>query len=202
MVKQFLIVGLMFVLNLAAYSQQKNVCDETTNFLIDKEMPSVYLTFEQFGKATDWTQAKLGEWSDKSKIKKGDDIWLRLHNNSCWNIKFRTDSLYISKAKVDGKDKIVFGILEDGALANVQYSVEELDRKQVSYGGDTANISTLPSGKSVLFGVFKEHLFNSRSIYVDFNYGWEVKDFSNNLAPLHRAFYWGYRLKEESRKSK
>ena len=198
---QFLkIIVLIFTLSFAAYSQQKTVCDETTNFLIDKEMPSVYLTFEQFGKANDWEKAKLGEWSDKSKIKKGNDVWLRLHNNSCWDIRFRTDSLYLSKVKVDGKDKIVFGVLEDGALSNIQYAVEEQDRKTVPYGGDSGNISSLPSGKSTLFGVLKEHLSKSRSIFVDFNYGWEAKNFSNNLAPEHRAFFWSYRLEEEREK--
>ena len=133
-----------------------------------KNMPSIYLTFEQFGKATDWKQAKLGEWSDKSAIQRGDDVWLRLHNNGCWEVKFRTDSLYISKATVDGKFKPIFGVLEDGAIANVQYSVEEQNRKQVPYGSDNGSISSLPSGKSILFGVFKKHLSKSRSIYVGF----------------------------------
>ena len=199
--KQFLaIIGMLFISNLIVFSQQKTTCDETTNYLINKEMPSVYLTFEQFGKATSWTQSKIGEWSDKSKIEKGDDVWLRLHNNSCWDIKFKTDSLYMSKTTVDGKFKLIYGILEDGALANVQYESEEQNGKQVPYGSDTASLSDLPSGKSILFGVFKEHLAKSRSIYIDFNYGWEVKDFSNNLAPLHRAFFWGYRLEEERKK--
>jgi hypothetical protein len=200
--KFFAVVSFVMFVSLNISAQQKLVCDESTNFLLDKEMPSVYLTFERFGKAGSWTQSKIGEWSDKSKIEKGDDIWLRLHNNSCWEIKFRTDSLYISKTTVDGKFKVSFGVLEDGAIANIQYSVEEQNRKQVSYGSDMANTSLLQSGKSVLFGVFKDHLSKSRSIYVDFSYGWEVKDFSNNLAPEHRTFFWGYRLEEKREKSK
>lgn len=195
--KVLVILGLLFISNLIVFSQQKATCDETTNYLIDKDMPSVYINFEQFGKATIWTQSKIGEWSDKSKIEKGKDVWLRLHNNSCWEITFNADSLYLSKTTVDGKFKVIYGALEDGALANIQYRVEEQNRKQVAYGSDMGNVSSLPSGKSVLFGVFKDHLSNSRSIYVDFNYDWEVKDFSNNLAPLHRAFFWGYRLEEE-----
>lgn len=196
--KRFIVIfSILIFTSLCVFSQQKLVCDETTNYLINKEMPGVYLTFEQFGKATDWKQAKLGEWSDKSAIQKGDDVWLRLHNNSCWEIKFRTDSLYVSKTTVDGKFKPIFGVLEDGAIANVQYNIEEQNRKEVIYGSHTGSISGLPSGKSILFGVFKEHLSKSRSIYVDFNYGWEVKDFSNNLAPLHCASFWGYRLEEE-----
>lgn len=196
--KQFFVIFITLIFaSLSVFSQENSVCNETANYLIDKEMPSVYLTFEQFGRATDWKQAKPGEWSDKSAIQKGDDIWLRLHNNSCWDIRFRTDSLYIKKTTVDGKFKPIFGVLEDGAIANVQYSVEEQNRQEVSYRSHGGNFSNLPSGKSILFGVFKEHLAKSRSIYVDFTYGWEVKDFSNNLAPLHRAFFWGYRLEDE-----
>ena len=46
--KQFLaIIGMLFIFNLIVFSQQKNTCDETTSYLIDKEMPSVYLTFER-----------------------------------------------------------------------------------------------------------------------------------------------------------
>jgi hypothetical protein len=199
--KRFVVIfSVLIFASLSGFSQQKLICNATTNYLIDKEMPSVYLTFERFGKATDWKQAKLGEWSDKSAVQKGNDVWLRLHNNSCWEIKFRTDSLYISKTTVDGKFKPIFGILENGAIANIQYSIEEQNGRQVPYGSDMASLSTLPSGKSVLFGVFKEHLSKNRSIYVDFNYSWEVKDFSNNLAPLHRAFFWGYRLEEEEKK--
>ena len=195
-----MILSILVSVSLTVFSQQKFVCDETTNYLIDKEMPGVYLTFERFGKATDWRQSKIGEWSDKSAIQKGDDIWLRLHNNSCWSIKFVTDSLYISKTTVDGKFKPVFGILEDGAIANVQYSIEQQNGKQVPYGSDTGSLSALPSGKSILFGVFKDHLSKNRSIYVDFSYDWEVKGFSNNLKPMHRSFFWGYRLEEEKSK--
>lgn len=162
-------------------------------------MPSVYLTFEQFGKTTSWTQSKIGEWSDKSKIEKGNDVWLRLYNNSCWKIKFKTDSLYLSKTTVDGKFKVIYRILEDGALANIQYDVEEQNGKQVPYGSDMANLSSLPSGKSVLFRVMKEHLSKNRSLFVDFNYGWEIKEFSNNLRPKHRSRFTAYRLELETK---
>jgi len=127
-------------------------------------------------------------------------IWLRLHNNSCWEISFTTDSLYVSKTVVDGKFKAMFGILEDGALANIQYQIEEQDRKQLTYGAHGGSISSLSSGRSVLFGVLREHLENDRSVYVPFQYGWEKKKFSSNLEPLHRSFFWGYRLEEVKEK--
>jgi hypothetical protein len=170
-------------------------CGEATGFVIDKDKPSVYLTFEQFGEANDWKESKIGDWSGKLPIKKGTDVWLRLHNNSCWDITFATDSLYVSKRSVDGKTKINFGVLEDGAVTNVQYRIEEKDGRQVVYGAHGGSISSLPSGRSVVFGVLREHLGNHRSIYVPFQYGWEKK-FSNNLEPMHRSYFWGYRLEE------
>lgn len=199
-----MVFSFLFVFSTLAFPQQKGVCENVKDYRLDKNNPSVYLTFERFGKAKgDWKQAKLGEWSDKSKIEKGNDVWLRLHNNSCWEISFSTDSMYISKIASPedaNKPKIVFGVLEDGAIANVQYQIEEHNRKQVIYGSHIGSISSLPSGRSVLFSVFREHLSNSRSIYVNFNYEWEQDNWSNSLAPLHRSFFWGYRLEEETEK--
>ncbi len=208
MSKIVLIFFFSFAFSTFTFSQQKSVCENTKDYRLDEKNPSVYITFERFGKANgDWKQSKIGDISDKSndksKIENGDDVWLRLHNNSCWDISFQTDSLYISKvASIEnsGKPKIVFGVLQDGAIANIQYRIEEQNRKQVLYGSDMSSLSTLQSGKSGLFCVFKEHLSNSRSIYVNFNYEWQKDNWSNNLAPLHRSFFWGYRLEEERKK--
>lgn len=208
MKKIFLTIGFLFTVSTFAFAQQIGICENTKNYRLDEKNPSVYITFERFGKSKgDWQQSKIGDISDKSndksKIENGNDVWLRLHNNSCWNISFQTDSLYISKiasTENSGKPKIVFGTIQDGAIANIQYRIEEQNRKQVSYGSDMSSLSTLQSGNSVLFCVFKEHLSNSRSIYVNFNYEWENDNWSNNLAPLHRSFFWGYRLEEERKK--
>jgi hypothetical protein len=207
MKKAFLIFILLFVFSALAFSQPKGACENVKGYRLDEKNPSVYINFERFGKAKgDWKESRIGELNDKSndksKIEKGDDVWLRLYNNSCWDISLQTDSLYISKDASENseKPKIIFGIIPDGAIANIQYRIEEQNRKQVPYGSDMSNLSTLQSGKTALFCVFKEHLSNSRSIYVDFNYEWETDKWSNNLAPLHRAFFWGYRLKEEKEK--
>jgi hypothetical protein len=198
----FSILG-SFVLSAAVLGQVNKVCEQPNSILIDKEKPSVYLEFEQFGKADDWKQSKLGEVSEKPKIEKGKDIWLRLHNNSCWELKIPTHSMYMSKvpdATDSSKSKIVFGRIADGNAANVFYNVEEQDRRGVPWGGHGFSESYLPSGFSLIFPVYREHLENDRSIYVNFNYGWETKRFSSNLAPLHRAFFWGYRLEEVKEK--
>jgi hypothetical protein len=198
-VKRFVATGLLIVgCILATLAQLPKTCEQPTTYLIDQEKPSVYLEFEQFGKADDWAQSRLGEISEKPKIEKGKDVWLRLYNNSCWDLKIPTFSMYMSKVPDSanpGKFKIAFAI-QDGAAANVFYNVEEQDRKGVPWGGDSYSISVLRPGNSIVFPVFREHLEKSRSIYVNFNYGWEMKQFSNNLTPLHRSFFWSYRLEE------
>src|SRR6478672_9681901 len=62
---------------------QSPKCGETTGFVLNPDKPSVYLEFEQFGRADDWGSYRLGEPMKKPDIKKGDDVWLRLFNNSC-----------------------------------------------------------------------------------------------------------------------
>ena len=67
---------------------QAEKCGESTGYVFGRTKPSVFVEFEQFGKADDWGSYHLGEPMKKPDIKKGDDIWLRLYNNSCWDIKF------------------------------------------------------------------------------------------------------------------
>ncbi len=195
-----LFLFLMLVLCILRVPAQNVNCGKETGFVLVKDMPSVYLSFERFGRANDPQDSKIGDWSGKLPIKNGNDVWLRLTNNSCWEITLATDSLYASKIIVNGKSTIRFGVVEDGSVANVQYRVEEQDGRQVRYGAHGGSITSLPSGRSLIFSVLREHLDNHRSIYVPFQYGWEKK-FSNNLEPIHRSFFWGYRLKEiENRK--
>lgn len=194
-------ICLLILLTLNMLAQVKT-CDQSTGYVIDKEKPSVYIEFEQFGKADDWQSSRLGEVSKKAEIKKGNDVWLRLYNNSCWDIQVKTlsGSLHFEPDPANRvKKKLAFDIL-DGAAINVVYTSEEQDGKVVPGGGDSFSESFLPSGRSLVFPVYKMHLEKSRSIYVAYNYGWEKKIFSNNLAPDHHSFFWGYRLKEEKKK--
>ncbi len=204
MVKAILaFVFLIWVCVTGSLAQTPKPCDLANGYLIDKEKPSIYIEFAQFGKADDWKQSRLGEISQKPVIKKGNDVWLRLYNNSCWEIRLTTLSMYVTKIADPanpGKFKMVFGQIQDGNVANVVYTSEEQDGKFVPWAGDSFSTSSIASGHSLLFPVYREHLEKSRSIYVKFHYGWEIKDFSNNLAPDHHAFFWGYRLEEEKKK--
>jgi len=199
--KLFSLFIILVALSTLAFSQQTQPCNASKDVRIVKDKPTIYLSFERFGKATNPLDSKLFEPTTKSKSKeKGDDVWLRLHNNSCWEIQFVTESLYVSKvAAANGSDKpkILFGILDDDIEVNIKYVVLEDDGKQVPYGTDMGSISRLPSGRSVLFCVHRAHLSKGRSIYVSFNYEWEEDKYSNNIAPIHRSEYYSYRLEHK-----
>jgi len=151
--------------------------------------------------ASDWALSKDGEkLFYLTRFEKGNDIWLRLHNNSCWEIELTAYSMYITKTMSNDdppKPKIIFGVLQDNTQAGIFYAIEENDRRQVPFGGDSFSMNALPSGSSVLFSVLKEHLSKGRSIYVPYTYAWEKKNFGDSKEPLHRSFFWGYRLKDE-----
>ena len=181
---------------------QTDKCGEATGYVLNVDKPSVYIEFEQFGKADDWGTYRLGEQMKKPEIKKGNDVWLRLYNNSCWEITFRSLSSYIRTVPDPanpGKIKLAFDLL-GGTAVNVAYVAQEQDGTQVPWGGDSFSISGLPSGRSIVFPVYRQHLEKSRSIYVPFNYGWEKDKFSENLSPDHHSFFWGYRLEEVKKK--
>jgi hypothetical protein len=191
----------ILLLNLASVAQTMK-CVEDTGYALDPKKPTVYLEFEQFGKAGDWGSYKLGEPMKRPEIKKGEDVWLRLYNNSCWDLTFRSLSTYLQlldDPANPGKKKLSFD-LADGIAVNVAYVSEEQDRKVVPWGGDNFSISRLPSGRSIVFPVYKEHLEKNRSIYVPYNYSWEKDSWSNNLPPEHHSFFWGYRMEEIKKK--
>src|ERR1700760_5003316 len=83
-----------------ALSPSTQSCDGSKDVRMDKAHPGVYLSFERLGKALNPLDARLMEPSKTGKSKeKGDDIWLRLHNNTCWPIQIRTLSSYLPKEK-------------------------------------------------------------------------------------------------------
>lgn len=199
----FLTLMLFGSLTPICLSQHVNNAASDADIRISKDHPSIYITFEKRGKAVNPMDSRLAETGQPSKSKeKGDDIWLRLHNNSRWAILFPTWSLYIGKnvspyRLSDGKS--VLGLADDTEV-NAKYQVVEDDGKILAYGGDSYSQSWLPPGRSVIFSVNREHLSKGRSIYVYFNYEWESGQvYSNNLSPEHRSMYWSYRLQEEAK---
>lgn len=201
--KSLLAVLLVCGLTTISLPQSANSPAPSGDIRISKDHPAIYITFERRGKAINPMDSRLAETGETSKSKeKGEDYWLRLHNNSRWAILFPTWSLYVGKRVSpfrlsDGAS--VLG-LSDGMEVNARYTVVEDDSRDVPYGGDSYSQSWLPPGRSVIFSVSREHLSKERSIYIYFNYEWERGEvYSNNLSPEHRSMYWGYRLREDTK---
>jgi hypothetical protein len=200
-----LLLALLIVSSLTTicWPQQVNSSTPSSGVRISKDHPAIYITFERRGKAINPMDSRLAETGENSKSKeKGEDYWLRLHNNSRWAILFPTWSLYVGK-KVspfrlsDGGS--ILG-LSDSMEVNALYTVVEDDGRVVPYGGDSYSQSWLPPERSVIFSVSREHLSKGRSIYIYFNYEWERGEvYSNNLSPEHRSMYWNYRLREDAK---
>jgi hypothetical protein len=187
----------------AALSQSAVPCDASKDARIDKTNPGVYLTFERLGKAINPLDTRLMEPSTTSNTKqKGDDVWLRLHNNTCWTIQLRTFSMYLPKRKPDEKpvDWIErAGYLENGSEISVPFDVEEKDGRRHFSPFDSFSISRIQSGVSVIFSVVRDNLSKEHSIFVNFNYAWEVgeRGFTRTNEPQHRVEYRSHDLQRD-----
>lgn len=162
----FWLLATVLVVATNLFSQTPSGCGDAGKNVIDSNYPSVFLQFERFGS---W-KPNLGE-SGEPAIAKGSEVWLRLRNNSCAKIKFEGWS--------DGRGTVLIG--------QTYYVAIEENGKYIpqNYGDARVSTSLLP-GSSFLFPVRKEHLRNLRSIFVEFEYGWEGLDVRN---PIHRAYF-------------
>jgi hypothetical protein len=184
-------------------SQSSSPCDASKDARIDKNHPGVYLTFERLGKAINPLDTRLMEPSDASNSKqKGSDVWLRLHNNTCWPIRFLTFSMYLPKRKPDEKaaDWIKrVGYVENDQEISLPYDVQEKDGRRHFSPFDSFSVSRLAPGVSVIFSVARQDLSKERSIFVDFNYAWEDDERGSTRTnePEHRVEYSSYQLQRD-----
>ena len=191
--KKFLLtIFVLCSLTAVTFPQQANNRTANDDVLISKGHPTVYITFERYGKAIDISQSRLAEPGNTTLSRQqGRDVWLRLHNNTRWTIEINSWSFYLIR-QPNGS----FG-LNDGMEANIIYGVLEGDGRLVPYGGDSFSNSWLPPGHSVLFSVRRDHLSNNRSIFVAFRYEWESEHgFADGVEPTHRAEFDSYHLPE------
>lgn len=110
-----------------------------------------------------------------------DGVRLELHNNTRWKI-----ICYLTPVQArSGNLPIIYKVEDD--KRNPVYS---------NHSGDVVFQQTVLPGKSIPFVVSKEHLKQGYSIFVEFNYAWEIR---NGISPYgtepnHRVFYGWYDL--------
>ncbi|MGH9768144.1 MAG: hypothetical protein ACREAB_11970 [Blastocatellia bacterium] len=213
-----LVITVLCSFALAVLAQQKDKTITKADVLLSKGDPTIHITFESVGRlspkptkliATDSTNQEA-QWPITNE---GDIqiVRLRLHNNTRWAISFSTDSLYIGPQTTPlrlGDGRGALG-LRDGIEVNVRYGIEpETGVEFVKAPGGSVNIipievklpvinrsdvsstSWLPSGRSVIFIVPREHLAKNLKVYVPFAYEWETaeRDYGTK-EPEHRVYF-------------
>ena len=208
MMKWFLVL-IFFVVGTAVGSAQTTLqCGEPNDIRITKDKPTVYITFERFGKALNPDDQKMIQANQRKKVpEKGSDVWLRIHNNTCWPINFAQYGIYLPKPRTGETFKDVLlkraGILEDEVETALYYSIMK-GNAQIGYTGiDVVDEVTLPADMTVLFSVNRKHLAPKQSVRVSFHYSWEYKHGNQARGyitnePEHYLEFSDYDLKEQS----
>jgi hypothetical protein len=182
---------LVFIVILASFSyaqsqvrntKKNSTASKKTAFTLLTEKPGVYIDFERAGK----------------RPPPGDDVsdeavWLKLHNNMRFSIKFCAFSL------IDEKGNLL--TYEEAGEIGLNYEVELTNpsnfvgtQSDVPTGNKSTglcHVFTLEAGKSIVFSVPAEHLIKGLSIKVPFNYEWEKESEDN---PTHFVYFNSARI--------
>ncbi len=150
MIKRIITIFFSFLLPVVCVWCQH---DKNTDFRIDKRLPSVYLSFEKFG-------PRKPRYPSESE----QGVWLRLNNNSCWEITVKT-----------------FGVTSEygdvGLFYDVRRDLRSSNDLKVPVGyriADISSVRTLKPGGSLVFSIPREHLVPGLYILVGFSYEWEL----------------------------
>lgn len=201
--------GLTLLAAASAFAQQPPACAASNDVRIVKENPTVYLTFEKFGKALNLEEQKMLQNDQRGKSQqKGNDVWLRVHNNTCWPINLIQYGMYLPKRQPGealGERFKRMGILDDNAETGLFYAVMK-DLNQIGYSGiDSYDYVKLLPGRTTLFSVTRDALKDQQSIRISFIYDWEFqrgaerKSYTVN-EPRHYIEFSAYDLKTRSEK--
>lgn len=151
-----LLLTIMVICNLVAVApaQRGRIRRVEPDVRILKHAPTIYITFEGFGKVGNSREAQLLETEGGSKSQEqGQYVWLRLHNNTRWVIVFPTVDMFLTLGGV--------------RVIHPRYQVEERDGTRAPINEVDKLLGTsLRPGRSALFSVLREHLSNGRKIYV------------------------------------
>ena len=158
-----LLLTIMVICNvaIAAPAQRRRSRTVERDARILKHAPTIYITFEGFGKVGNSLEAQLLKTGGVSKSQEqGQYVWLRLHNNTRWVIYVPTVDMFL--------------VLGGVGVIHPRYQVEERDGTRAPINDVDKQLGTsLRPGRSALFSVLREHFSNGRKIYISFRYSWE-----------------------------
>lgn len=150
-----------------------------SNVRVEKNKPTVYLTFDHRGKRQ---PLSVGE--------SHQEIWLKLHNNSIWPIHLAGFSLgeTSDKAEKSGETGIIYDV-------EVVGTYKKNTAPPAGNRGHVYGAQKLDSGGSLIFSVPREHLAEGLAVYIIFSYEWEFHEGRpNRQEPEHRVYFTSYDL--------
>jgi hypothetical protein len=168
-----LLVTILLLSFVGFYGQQQMSTALQKDVRIERNKPSVYITFERIG------QIKLPDPDDEK-----ERIWLRLHNNTRW-------PLMLDMSAVPSAEYGDAGLFYD----NLSSGGEIIFRIQCH----VCTLNSLGSGKSLLFSIPRTELPKERSIRVKFSYGWEDQnDVAGGREATHYVYFDGSQIPQSS----
>jgi hypothetical protein len=137
---------------------------------LDKSKPNVYIAFE-----------RRGPWKPLKKFESRSRVWLRLINNSRWNIA----ACMWDVSKEYGEKELVYEVETFDPKHRVQAPIT------TNPEGSCPRMSVIP-GTSILFSVPHEHLSDGLAIKIQFRYEWETDPdgYASALEPKHFAYFY------------
>ena len=145
--------------------KQSNTSSRQVGIKINKKQPSVYITFERFGKRTPLRDDESGE-----------GVYLRLHNNLRYSIRFCAFGISDEAERLIAYSKDTqMGINYDVELNPVGRTQRrpEIDVPLGYPIGGSCFYYELKGGKAMMFAIPKEHLIQGVSLKLGFSYEWE-----------------------------
>jgi hypothetical protein len=169
-------VASIFVLTATVWCQTKQNQDLTRNdIVIERDRPTVYICAD----------------TNLMKKNKGDDLWLRINNNTRWTIRFKSDRVGTKPQLYKLPTGKGVAALSKDSVAFPQYEIEsKRTRQSDSLWGDVGTFSWLLSGNSTVFTVPKRY-FKDNLLYIEFAYAWEFVETvgRESHAPQHRVYF-------------
>lgn len=137
---------------------------------LNKDKPHIFINFEREGKID-----PLYEGESHKRV------WLRLHNNSKWLIKFCSSPI--------SPEYNEYGETE------ITYEIERYQGSSetpTARNSDSCGYYLLKSGRSLVFSVPREHLNDGLAVKIPFRYEWETdQDGSDSfLEPQHFVYFY------------
>lgn len=130
----------------------------------ESELPTVYLEFEP-----NRSDLKNGSTTDENQV------LIRLRNRSRWGIRLETSG----DDRVFGNTKLFYDTLKNA------------DTVERTVGCHVCTFTILRPGKSLVFGVPKQHLAKAYALRLKFSYQWEdVGKVFGGREPTHYVFLY------------